>query len=182
MQRIAIVGPTGAGKTSLAQQLADRLHLTAVDLDVLFWGPNWQPVEKTSFRARVDDITARERWIVGGNNSSVRDLIWPRADTLIWLDYALPVVFVRLLRRTVRRIVTQEELFAGNRERWRSQFASRDSLFVWLLKSQPRQRLEYPALLTRPEHSHLQVLRFRKPQETQNWMIDAPQLCQADHE
>jgi adenylate kinase family enzyme len=172
MQRIVIVGPTGAGKTSLAQQLTSRLHLPAVDLDALFWGPNWQPVETSSFRTRVDAITAQERWLVGGNYSVARDLIWPRADTLIWLDYALPIVFVRLLRRTVRRIVTHEELFAGNRENWRSQFASRDSLFLWLLKSQPRQRREYPHLLAEPDHRHLQVLQFRTPHALQHWLVE----------
>jgi len=126
MQRIVIVGPTGAGKTSLAEQLVDRRHLPAVDLDVLFWGPNWQPVGKACFRARVDGVTAQERWIVGGNYSVARDLIWPRADT-----------------------------------------------FLWLLRSHPRQRREYPRLLAQPEHRHLQVLRFSGPRAVQRWVEEA---------
>ena len=170
MQRIVIVGATGSGKTYLAQQLATWLQLPVVDLDELHWGPNWQPVETARFRAQVDGVTAQARWIAGGNYSAARDLIWPRADTLVWLDYPLPLVFVRLFRRTVRRIVTQEELFAGNRESWRAQFASRDSLFLWLLKSHPSHRREYPRLLAQPEHRHLQVMRFGGPRAVQQWV------------
>ena len=70
----------------------------------------------------------------------------------------------------MRRIVTQEELFAGNRESWRAQFASHDSLFLWLLKSHPRHRREYPRLLAQPEHRHLQVMRFGGPRAAQQWV------------
>ena len=163
-------GPPGTGKTTLARQLADRLHLPAVDLDVLFWGPNWHPVETACFRTRVDGITAQERWIVGGNYSVGRDLIWPRADTLIWLDYALPLVFVRLLRRTVRRIVTQDELWGGNRESWRSQFASRESLFLYAVKTHNRWRGEFPAILAEPEYQHLTLLHFTSSTATEGWL------------
>jgi hypothetical protein len=100
-------------------------------------------------------------------------LIWPRADTLIWLDYPLWVVFPRLFRQTVNRIVTQEDLWGtGNRESWRKQFFSRESLFLWLLHSQPRHRRTYPALLAQPEYAHLRVLRFQHPSQTRAWLTE----------
>ena len=170
MQRVVVVGTTGSGKTTLAERLACLLKAPAIDLDTLYWGPNWQGVESEVFQGRVAEAIASERWVIGGNYSSARELIWSRADTLVWLDYSLPVIFWRLLRRTVKRIVTQEDLWGtGNRESWNKQFLSRDSLFLWMLKSRPRQRRNYPRLL-RNEFAHLQVIHLRTPRATEQWM------------
>ena len=172
MQRVAIVGTTGAGKTTLGRRLAARLGGDFIDMDVLNWGPDWTPAPVPVLRERVSAALAGERWVVAGNYNRVRDIVWGRADTLIWLDYPLPVTLWRLFRRTVRRIFTQEELWGGNRERFRDQFASRDSLFLWALKTHYRRRREYPADLARPEYGHLRVLRFRRPGALEKWLRD----------
>lgn len=170
MQRVVVVGTTGAGKTTFARRLAARLDCPHFDLDELFWGPAWTPVSREVFRARVSAALAGERWTVGGNYSAARDLVWARADTLVWLDYPLPLVLGRLLRRTLRRIVTREVLWAGNRETWRAQFFSRESLFLWALSSHPKQRREYPQALAQPEYAHLHWTRLRSPREAQAWL------------
>jgi len=171
MQRIVIVGPTGSGKTTLANQLGEILNLPVTDLDTLHWRPNWQETPDDEFRDLVDAVTRADRWITGGNYRKVRDLMWSRADTLIWLDYPLWVVFPRLFRRTIQRIVTQEDLWGtGNRESWRKQFFSRKSLFLWLLQSQPRHRRTYPALLAQPEYAHLRIFHFQRPWQTDAWV------------
>ncbi len=54
--------------------------------------------------------------MVDGNYGAVRDLVWERADTVVWLDLPRPVVMRRVIFRTVRRAVTREELWNGNRE------------------------------------------------------------------
>lgn len=170
MQRVVVVGTTGAGKTTFARRLAGRLDCPHFDLDELFWGPAWTPVAREVFRARVSVALAGERWTVGGNYSAARDLVWARADTLVWLDYPLPLVLGRLLRRTLRRIVTREVLWAGNRETWRAQFFSRESLFLWALSSHPKQRREYPQALAQSEYAHLRWTRLRSPREAQAWL------------
>jgi adenylate kinase family enzyme len=149
--------------------LAARLNCPHIDLDELFWGPGWTPAPREVFRARVAAL-AGPRWAVGGNYSAARDLVWARADTLVWLDYPLPMVLGRLLRRTVRRLVTREMLWAGNHETWRAQFFSRDSLCLWALHAHPRQRREYPLTLARPEYAHLAWVRLHSPREAQAWL------------
>ena len=105
--------------------------------------------------------------MVGGNYSKARDLIWTRADTLIWLDYSFPLVIARLFRRTVRRIVTQEDLWStGNRETWQKQFLSRDSLFVWAVKTHGKYRHSITRRLAQPEYAHLKLIRFPSPRQT----------------
>ena len=113
---------------------------------------------------------AAPAWVIDGNYSSVRDLVWPRATTLVWLDYPLPLVMWRLAKRTVRRVISREELWNGNRERLRDNLFSRDSIFLYALTSYPRHRREYPALLARPEYAHLAVVRLRHPRETERWL------------
>jgi adenylate kinase family enzyme len=170
MQRVAVVGTTGSGKSTLAERLAARVGGAYVDLDALNWGPDWTPAPLLIIREQLSAALAGDCWVVAGNYSKVRDIVWSRADTLIWLDYPLPLILWRLFRRTVRRVVTQEELWGGNRERFRTQFASRDSLFLWALQTHYRRRREFPIELAKPEYAHLRVWRFRRPKEMERWL------------
>jgi adenylate kinase family enzyme len=171
MQRVNVIGAPGAGKSTLGVALAEHLQGQLIELDALFWGPDWQPTAREEFRAKVGAALAAERWIVCGDyNSSARDIIWQRADTVVWLDYSLRLTFYRLFHRTLRRIVTHEELWGGNRESWRAQFLSRQSLFLYLLRTHRRRRRENEASISSGRNPHLQVLRFRRPGETQAWL------------
>lgn len=105
-----------------------------------------------------------------GNYRAVRDLVWPRADTVIWLDYPLVVNLWRLTRRNIGRIATREELYHGNRETFRSQFLSRDSLLLWAAQSHRRRRREWAALIASGAYPHLAFARFRSPGATDRWL------------
>ncbi len=99
------------------------------------------------FRDRVDGATAGTAWVVAGNYSRVRDLLWPRAQAIVWLDYSFSLVLGRLTARTVRRTVTREVLWSGNREYlWEHcQLWSEKSLFHWLLKTYGRTGASCPS-------------------------------------
>jgi hypothetical protein len=127
------------------------------------------------FKDRVAEATAGERWIVDGSYTKVRDVIWPRADTVVWLDYPLPVVLTRLFRRTATRWLTRQELWNGNRERLRDNF-TRDSLFLWAYRQQRRHRTEYPRSLAFPAHAHLKLVHLRSPGDAARWLekVDEP--------
>ncbi len=173
--RLAVVGSTGAGKTALAQQLSRLLGLPHVEIDALNWGPNWEAADPAILYERVSQALAGPAWVVDGNYSKVREITWGRAEALVWLDYPFLVVLGRLLWRTLRRIVTREALWGANRETWQSQFFSRDSLFLWLVKTHWRRRREYAALLGRPAYAHLQVVRLRSPRAARAWLATLEQ-------
>ena len=132
-KRIAVVGTTGSGKSTLAQKLAEKFGGDFIELDALHWDPNWKPADAFDFFERVENAIQSESWVVSGNYRLVRDLIWEKAEAVIWLDYAFPLVFRRLLTRTIRRAVKREELWNGNREPfwWHLKLWSQDSLFYW---------------------------------------------------
>jgi adenylate kinase family enzyme len=164
-QRIVVIGSTGAGKSTLAAALAARLRCPHVELDALHWEPGWVQAPWDVFRDRVAAALAGDRWVVDGNYRRARDLIWPRADTLIWLDLPLPTIMASLWGRTWRRILRAERLWNGNRERLATQFLSRDSLFVWAVSTHRRHRRDWAAALRAPEHQHLRVIRLRSRRE-----------------
>lgn len=169
-QRISVVGTCGSGKTTTASQIARRLEIPHVELDALHWEPNWTEAPLEVFRERVTQALSGETWAVDGNYGKVRDIVWSRADTIVWLDYALPVILWQLIRRTMRRSLTQEELWSGNRETLSKALFSRESILLWALKTYRRRKREYPALLSRPEYAHLTLVRLRSPRETREWL------------
>ena len=169
LQRSAVVGATGCGKTWLARELTQRLGVPHVELDTLYWEAGWKEAPREVFRARVEAALAGQGWVADGNAHLARDIIWGRATAVVWLDYALPLVLWRLARRTLRRLLTGEALWNGNRQRLGDLF-SRNSVAVWVLQSHFRHRREYPAELARPEYAHLAVVRLRSPRETAQWL------------
>jgi adenylate kinase family enzyme len=171
-QRIVVIGTTSSGKSTLAKNPADTFELDFIELDALHWEANWREAHDDIFRARVDSATRAERWIVAGNYSIVRNLVWSRAEAVIWLDYSFPLVFWRLTYRTIYRAVTREELWNGDRENfwWHFKLWSDESLFHWLFKTYWRRKREIPKELNQPEHAHLKVIHFTSPKETDGWL------------
>ena len=168
-RRIAVVGTTGSGKTRLACQISERLVIPHIELDALHWEPNWKEAPTDIFRSRVSLALSGDAWVIDGNYGKARDIIWSRAEAIVWIDYPLPLILWRLARRTVHRIVTGQVLWNGNREHWDALFG-RDSLILWAMGSHPKHRRDYPLLLKRPEYAHLSLTRLRSPRETKQWL------------
>lgn len=165
LQRIAIVGSSCAGKTTLALQLASRLDAPHTELDALYWGPGWTSLEKPEFRRRVRAVAAGPRWVIDGNYSEVRAVIWERATAVVWLDYPFPLVFRRAVARTIRRVLTREEICGGNRERLRD-IVDPDWIPWWVVRTFRRRRAELAEWLARPEYAHIHRFRSRRPRDT----------------
>ena len=94
------VGQDDAG----ASHWRGALGAAHVELDAIFHQPGWTPLDDDEFRARVTEATAPGRWVVDGNYSAVRDIVWNRADTVVWFDLPYVDVMARTIRRTVRRV------------------------------------------------------------------------------
>jgi adenylate kinase family enzyme len=170
-QRISVIGTTGSGKTTLARQVAQHLQIPHIELDALHWEPNWTAASEQVFRERVTEAVSGDRWIVDGNYSGVRDIVWGQADTVVFLDYSFWLVMGRLLRRTLQRSLKQEELWNGNREDiWKS-FFSQESILLWMLQTYQRNRKKYPVLFQQQEYAHLSVVHLQSPQITNEWLL-----------
>jgi adenylate kinase family enzyme len=169
VKRISVVGTSGAGKTTFARQISQRLLIPHVELDYLHWEPNWVEAPNDVMCERVSQALLGDSWVVDGNYSQVRDIVWGKADTVIWLDYSFPVVMSRVIRRSFQRVVTQQEVCNGNRETWKITF-SKDSIILWALTTYHKKRREFPQLFARPEYSHLRIVHLQSSKAAQNWL------------
>ena len=134
-----MIGTSCSGKTTFARRLGPILGAPQIELDALHWGADWTP--RPDFRERVDQATRAQKWIVDGNYSAVRPLLWSRATTAIWLNYGFGTTMGRALSRTLRRAFRSEPLYAGNRESLQKAFLSHESILLWVLTTHgPRRR------------------------------------------
>ena len=106
MQRVAVLGPAGAGKSALAVELGRRTGLPIVHLDVLFWREAWAPAPRDEARHDLAAAASEDRWIIEGNflpdDPAEHDPRLERADTVIFLDLPRRTCLRRVLVRLVR--------------------------------------------------------------------------------
>jgi len=171
--RILILGRTGSGKTTLARELAAALDVPHVELDSLYFGPDFTTAPLPVLRERTSEAIAGERWVTDGNKRAVRDLVWPRADTVIWLDYGFHVSVWRLAKRARARTSSLNakaaESGAGRAGVPRQMLAAGRGVLK-ALRSHRGQRKEYPRLFAEPANRHLAVARLRSPAATREWL------------
>jgi ATPase subunit of ABC transporter with duplicated ATPase domains len=152
LDRVVVVGTTGAGKTTFARRLAARLGAPHVELDALYWGPGWTRHE--SFQRDVLAATKQPRWVIDGNYR----------------------VFARALLRTVRRVTTGERSVSGNRETVGNQLFDREGVVWWAMRTYRKRRREFPELFDREEYAHASVVRLATPSATEAFLTETSGL------
>lgn len=164
LQRIAIIGMSCAGKSTLARQLSERLAARHIHLDELHWGPNWTARSAEEFLTSVERAVAAEVWVADGNYRAVRHVVLQRATTVIWLNLPLSTLLPRAFYRTFKRLATRERLFNDNREPLLG-FLKSYWIPWWVLANyRPLQR-ELTAQLALPEFGHLRMIEIRSVRE-----------------
>ena len=171
LERVVVVGSSCSGKTTFARRLSESLGTPHVELDALHWLPNWTERSLQDFRELVAAAVSSEGWVVDGNYSKIRDLIWPKATCIVWLNYGFPTVLARALRRTLRRSLLGEELYSQNKETLGRAFFNRDSILLWVLTSFRRRRRKYDALRREKAFPHLQWMEFRNPAQAEQFLL-----------
>jgi len=161
MLRVSVVGTSCSGKTTMARQIAARCHIRHIELDAVHWQPNWTPLERDQFRSVVALAAAGDQWVIDGNYSAVRDIVWERATDVVWLNLPFAVVLWRAIKRTGRRTLTGEELWAGNRETLRNVLFSRDSIVWWVIQTHQRRTRQYAQLFRSGDHPDFTVHEVR---------------------
>ncbi|MFI7591625.1 adenylate kinase [Micromonospora sp. NPDC049359] len=170
-RRILVYGVYGAGKSTLAARLAQRLDVPWYPVDDLLWLPGWVEVPVAQQRSRIEEICRRDAWILDGAYHGWRDVPLARADLVVALDYPRWRSFGRLLRRTLRRLGTGEVICNGNRESVGS-VLSRDSILLWHVAAFGRARRRMRAWQADPARPP--VLLFTHPAALDDWLSSLP--------
>ena len=166
-RRIAIAGVTGAGKTTLARRIASATGIAYTEVDSLFHGPLWQPLD--TFEDEVRALVARPAWVAEWQYAQGRPLIAARADTLVWLDLPSRVTLSRVVRRTIRRRIHRERLWNDNLEPpLHTFFVDPDHIVRWAIRTQRKLVTRVPE--TEAAHPQLHVVRLRSQREVDRWL------------
>lgn len=147
--------------------MARALALPTIELDAIFHQPGWTPLPDAPFRERVTEALASEGWVVDGNYSTVRDIIWDRADTVVWFDLPFGIVMSRVVWRSIRRVITREELWNGNREHWSNLCSCHPekSIIAWSATRHRVYRQRYAEAEQDPRWARLHFVRLRSQQD-----------------
>ena len=146
--RIAVLGASGNGKSTVGRRLAEIHGVPYIELDALHHGPDWRE--------------ASAGWVADGNyERKIGDLVLERANLAVWLDQPLPLILFRLGRRSWRRMRDDVEIWNGNKEQWQHM----PDLFSWTIRSHRRHRKTEPERLS--HHSGLRWVRLRSPRDVE---------------
>ena len=101
MERIIIMGCGGAGKSTLARQLGQKLGLPVVHLDKLFWKPSWISLTQEEFDIVHREAIAQEKWIMDGNFNRTLPERVERCDAIIYLDFSRVACLMGVAKRVL---------------------------------------------------------------------------------
>lgn len=168
-RRILIYGVTGSGKTTTACRLSDLTGIAWTEVDTLMWNPGWDFVSLDVQRERIEAICGRSEWILDAGYAKWMDLVLPRVDLIVCLDYSRSRTFWQLLKRTLARAIDKQEVCNGNVESFRMIF-SRKSILVWHCQSFARKRVRMRQW--HQANNEFDVILFRNPGELNHWIMD----------
>jgi adenylate kinase family enzyme len=166
-ERIVLVGVTGSGKSTLAARIAERTGLPCHSADDIGWQPGWVGTPDDEQRRRISEMCAQERWVLDAVYSKWQDIVLPRTQLVVALDYPRWVSLSRLVRRTLVRAVTRERICNGNVESFRQVFST-DSIIRWHFRSFASKRARIRAWAA--ESPGPEIVRLVSPRETRRWL------------
>ena len=166
-RRIVIAGTSGAGKTTLARQVGEKLGLPHTEIDALFHGPDWTP--RPEFQADIEELVQQERWVTEWQYPAARPLLAAHADTLLWLDYPRALIMWRVVKRTLKRWATREELWNGNREPglWHA-FTHKEGIARWAWETY--ELTEERVRQLEASGAQIDIVRLRSPRQASAWL------------
>lgn len=160
-KRIWIVGPPGAGKSTLSQILQDKFKVPHYELDQYFWMSNWKKVDEEEFERSVRLLAESESWVIDGQYSSLHKILMECADTVIWLDVNRKKIMFRIIKRALRRLIWQEELWNGNKEQLKNAL----SFFNYTYKVYPEVKVKNQELFKSMDKCNVQCIRIQSSEE-----------------
>ena len=161
-----MIGTSGSGKSSFARQLAAALKIPYLEMDRLYWKPNWQEPNDEEFFSILEQALSGDAWVLDGNYTRTTHIKWPRTNLVVWIDYSFPLTLYRVIKRSILRAWKKQELWpgTGNRESFTRLF-SKDSMVLWTLSHYASNKGKFEELMETESYAHIEFVRLRSPKE-----------------
>ena len=114
MHRILLIGNAGAGKTTFARELAQKLRLPLVHLDRLYWHGSWEHLSREEFDRALQRELEKPEWIIDGNFSRTIPHRLEYCDTVFYFDFPAAVCLAGITRRTLTNLGKARSDMGGN--------------------------------------------------------------------
>lgn len=172
IERINVIGTSGSGKSTFGRQLAEILELPYVEMDSIFWQPNWTESSDEQFLPKIESITDGQRWVLDGNYSRTKPFKWRNVQLVVWLDMSFVRTLYQVTSRSLKRAFSKSEIWSGtgNRESLRRSFLSRESVILWAITSYARNRRRYAAQMESSELEHIWFVRLRSNRDIEAFL------------
>jgi len=169
--RINIIGTSGSGKTTFGKALAEIIEHPFIEMDSIFWGPDWYHPKDEEFFPRLKKILEGENWVLDGNYTRTKALKWERTQAVIWLNFSFPRTVYQAIDRAVSRLFSQEELWpgTGNRENLKM-LLSRDSIVWWTISSYHRHHKRNTGYMEDGKFPHIKFHCIRSPRQARKFL------------
>ncbi|MGY6029358.1 adenylate kinase [Phytobacter sp. AG2a] len=176
--KINVIGTSGSGKSTLSRRLAATLGVPYIEMDKLYWLPDWQGRSDEAMNALLIAALDNPGWVLDGNYNRTREIKWRDVDFIVWVDYGFWRTLRQCVLRAMKRAWQQNELWpdTGNRESFRRAFLSRESIIIWTLKTWRKNRTRYAADMADPRYKHLRFVRITNDHEADAFLASLTKL------
>tara|TARA_B100000686_G_C16645615_1_gene892622 strand:+ start:536 stop:1090 length:555 start_codon:yes stop_codon:yes gene_type:complete len=174
LKRINVVGTSGSGKSTFSKNIARKLNAPYIQLDELFWKPNWKESSDEEFFPKVEKALSSDAWVLDGNYTRTIPIKWERVQMVVYIDLPFHIVLYRIIKRSLLRGIRNEELWHGNKETvWKHLF-TRDSMILWTIRTFHKNRKKYTEFFGKEEYSHIKFIRLCTKKEVENFGTNEP--------
>ncbi|MCO5142958.1 MAG: adenylate kinase [Oligoflexia bacterium] len=171
-RRINVIGSSASGKSTIAQLIAKKLELPYLEMDKLFWEPNWKEPKDEVFFSRLSKAIEGSEWVLDGNYNRTLNIKWQRVEAIVWIDYSFFRTFLQAFQRAFIRALHKKELWegTGNKESFRKSFFSKNSIILYSIKNYKKMRNRYLELKRDKKYEHIRFIQLRNPKEVNKFI------------
>ncbi|MFD2176408.1 adenylate kinase [Veronia pacifica] len=171
MKKINVVGTSGSGKSFFSKQLAEKLGVPYLEMDAIFWKPNWQMSSDEEFFANLSTALERDAWVLDGNYNRTRPIKWKDVDTVVWIDYSFTRTLIQAIKRALMRVMSNKEIWpgTGNTESLKKLF-SKESIVWWTIRNYHKIKRRYEADLNATDYSHIRFVRIQSRRQAKEFL------------